>query len=56
MPITVSITLSKVQAEALLRSDGFSAGWGVRKSHALNQGEQRILDAVQTAYNEEYAK
>ncbi|MFZ2238633.1 MAG: hypothetical protein WAV90_03720 [Gordonia amarae] len=47
----VTLELTKAQALALLRSDGLTMGHGVRKSQALRQAEDRVLDAVQAAWN-----
>lgn len=51
MSITVTVTLSNAQALAVLKSDGLSRGWGVRKSQALQKAELKLLDAIQLAYN-----
>jgi hypothetical protein len=47
----VSVKLTRAQALAVLNCDGFSNGHGVRKSQALTQAEDRIVDAIQAAWN-----
>lgn len=55
MSITVTVTLSNAQAEAVLRSDGLHNvfnGWVSRKSKVLRAAEKKLLDAIQFAWNE----
>ena len=52
----IEISLTKRQAEAALKSDGlhiFANGYACRPSEVLAEASERILDAIQTAYNAE---
>lgn len=46
MSVQISIQLSEAEADAVLRSEGFSNGWGVRRSHALIRAQGKIIGAV----------
>lgn len=50
--IRINVSLSDAQAQAILRSEGFSNGWGIGKSKALQSGEEKLMDAIQTQWNE----
>lgn len=49
--LKVTINLSKREAEAILRSEGFTNGWGIRKSQSLQSAEAKVVGAIQHAWN-----
>lgn len=51
--IEMTVKLIDEQAQAVLRSEGLSNGYGVRKSMALQQAEDRLLGSIQDAWNAE---
>jgi hypothetical protein len=52
MSFEVTIKLSTREAEAVLKSEGLSNGWGIRPSKTLQLAEMKIIGAIQTAWNE----
>ena len=46
MSVEIHIRLSEAEAAAVLRSEGFSNGWGVVKSIALQTAELKIIGAI----------
>jgi len=51
--IEVTVRLTKSEALAILKSEGFTSGWGIRKSIALQKAEMKMMGAVQAAWNAE---
>lgn len=49
MAIEFRVRLSQREAEAVLRSDGFSNGRGVRLSQALQMAQMKIIGAIVSA-------
>jgi hypothetical protein len=47
--VRVEVTLTNAEAAAVLRSQGLSAGHGVRKSIALQSAEMKLIGAVGAA-------
>lgn len=46
--VRIEVTLTRAQAAAILRSY-LSGGHGVRRSAALIEAEQRLMDAIRSA-------
>lgn len=51
MSVTITVTLTNAQAKAVLNSEGFTNGYGCKKSLALGFAQLRIIGAIQDAWN-----
>lgn len=52
MSVEITVKLTNSEAEAVLKSEGLHNGWGVCRSKALKSAENKLLDAIETGWNE----
>lgn len=45
----IELNLTKREVAAIIRSNGFDHGWGVRKSAASQSATRKLLDAIEDA-------
>jgi len=50
MSVEITVKLTNAEAEAVLRSEGLSNGWGIRKSKSLQSAEKKLLDALEASW------
>lgn len=51
MSVEITVKLTNAEAESVLKSEGLSNGWGIRKSKALQSAERKLLDALEVSWN-----
>lgn len=52
----ITLNLTKAEVAAVLRSQGFTNGSGVRKSLALSMAQMKIIGAITAAKSDKEAK
>lgn len=53
MSINFCIRLSDAEAQAVLRSEGFTNGPGIIRSKPLLSAEKKLIDIIQQRWNEQ---